>query len=68
VTVYLLDTVAAGDRPLEAWSLSELSELIECALAAKCPILRVGVRRGRPAVVRPLSPAEFRRLIDLLAH
>lgn len=64
MTIYRLQTAACRDRPLEAWSLGELAELIECALAAGDPLERLYT--GPPP--GPLSPGELEYVLVLLAR
>jgi hypothetical protein len=66
VTTYRLHTPASPDRPLEAWSLCELAELVECALAAGDPIGRVTATDPVRPGGRGLEPWELNLLLLLL--
>lgn len=66
MTIYLLHTATSGDRPLEAWSLGELAELIECALAAGDSIDGLAANEPGRTRWRPLTPAELEHVLRLL--
>lgn len=66
MTTYILHTPASPDRPLEACSVAELAELIECAIDAGDRIDRLAaVDPGRPNV-RALKRSETHQLLLLL--
>jgi hypothetical protein len=65
MTIYRLHTPASRGRPLEAWTLAELAELVGCAIAEGDPIERISAL-DPAAPARWLAPDELYRLLVLL--
>jgi hypothetical protein len=66
VTAYWLHTPASSGRPLEAWSLPELAELVECALLAGDLIDRLAASDAGRSGQRGLLPSELQLVLVLV--
>ena len=66
MTAYWLHTPASPGRPLEAWSLAELAELVECALLAGDPIDRLTASDAGRSGQRGLLPWELQLVLVLV--